>query len=116
MSWRSLADSVVTALPPGTFTAVITGDEVQHGKPHPEPYLTAAAELGVAPEDCLAIEDSNTGATSAVAAGCTVLCVPHHVPVRAGEGRVFADTLRGLDVPGLARMMRLGDEEPAYDA
>jgi HAD superfamily hydrolase (TIGR01509 family) len=116
MSWQRFVDPILAHLPTGLFATVVTGDRVAHGKPHPEPYLTAAAELGVAPEDCLAIEDSNTGATSAVAAGCTVLCVPHHVPVRAGEGRVFADTLRGLDVPGLARLMRLGDEEPAYDA
>jgi beta-phosphoglucomutase-like phosphatase (HAD superfamily) len=37
MSWRSLADVFVASLPAGTFAAVITGDEVTHGKPHPEP-------------------------------------------------------------------------------
>ena len=47
----------------------------------PEPYLTAARLAGVDPADCLAIEDSNTGARSAEAAGCTVLVVPNHVPV-----------------------------------
>ena len=46
--------------------------------------------------DCLAIEDSDTGATSAVAAGCTVLCAPLHVTVPPGPGRVFVDTLAGL--------------------
>ena len=116
MSWQRFVDPILAHLRPGLFASVVTGDRVTHGKPHPEPYLTAAAELGVAPEACLAIEDSNTGATSAVAAGCTVLCVPHHVPVSSGEGRVFAETLSGLDVPGLARMLRLGDEQPAFDA
>ena len=43
--------------------------------------------------DCLAIEDSNTGARSAEAAGCTVLVVPNHVPVLDGERRVFIDSL-----------------------
>ena len=38
MSWRSFADAVLAALPEGTFAAVVTGDEVEHGKPHPEPY------------------------------------------------------------------------------
>ena len=47
MSWRSLADAVVAALPDGTFAAVVTGDEVSHGKPHPEPYRAAARLLGV---------------------------------------------------------------------
>ena len=83
----------------------MTGDRVELGKPHPEPYLTAAAELGVAPEQCVAIEDSNTGAKSAVAAGCTTLCVPHHVPILEGERRVFAETLAGLDTDGLARLV-----------
>ena len=55
----------------------MTGDEVSHGKPHPEPYLTAAARLGVDPSDCLALEDSPTGVTSAAAAGCRVVAIPH---------------------------------------
>src|ERR1700710_1713493 len=57
MSWRSLAEAVVAGLPLGTFTAVITGDEVSAPKPHPEPYLLAARLLGVRPEQCVAIED-----------------------------------------------------------
>ena len=64
----------------------------------------AAAALGLAPEHCLAIEDSNTGATSAEAAGCTVLVVENHVPVLPGERRVFRPTLAGLsaaDLPAL---------------
>ena len=93
MSYRRFAQPVVDALPPDSFDAVVTGDEVAHGKPHPEPYLRAAALLGVAPEDCLAIEDSTTGATSAGEAGCTVLVVPNHVAVEPGAGRLFVDSL-----------------------
>lgn len=96
MSYRSFVAPVLAALPPAAFTTVVTGDGVSHGKPHPEPYLKAARNLGVAPADCLAIEDSNTGARSAEAAGCTVLVVPNHVPVLPGERRVFAESL--LDV------------------
>ena len=48
---------------------------------------------------------SSVWAKSAVAAGCTVLCVPHHVPILEGEGRVFAETLSGLDAAGLARLV-----------
>ena len=47
MSWRSLADAVLGELPDGTFDVVVTGDEVSHGKPHPEPYRAAARLLGV---------------------------------------------------------------------
>ena len=93
MSYRRFVQPVLDTLPAGTFRVVVTGDAVTQGKPHPEPYLKAAALLGVSPAEALAIEDSNTGARSAEAAGCTVLVVPNHVPVLEGERRVFADTL-----------------------
>ncbi|KQZ88134.1 hydrolase [Phycicoccus sp. Root563] len=96
MSWRSLADSVVGALPEGTFAAVITGDEVEHGKPHPEPYLAAARALGVEVGDCVAIEDSPTGVRSAVSAGVPTIAVPHVVPVPVTVGAVQVPSLRGL--------------------
>ena len=96
MSWRSLADSVLGSLPEGTFAAVITGDEVEHGKPHPEPYLAAARALGVEVGDCVAIEDSPTGVRSAVAAGVPTIAVPHVVPVPVTVGAVQVPSLRGL--------------------
>jgi HAD superfamily hydrolase (TIGR01509 family) len=58
------------------FRAVITGDQVANGKPAPDIYLAAARALGVAPERCLAFEDSENGARSALAAGMTVIVVP----------------------------------------
>jgi HAD superfamily hydrolase (TIGR01509 family) len=96
MSWRSLAGAVVDALPEGSFQAVVTGDEVEHGKPHPEPYLAAARTLGVSVADCIAIEDSPTGVRSAVDAGVPTLAVPHVVPVPLMKGSVQAPSLRGL--------------------
>ena len=96
MSYRRLVSPILAHLPADTFDAVITGDAVTRGKPHPEPYLKAAAELEVDPGECLAIEDSNTGVRSAEAAGCTVLVVPNHVPVLPGERRIFRDTLVGV--------------------
>jgi HAD superfamily hydrolase (TIGR01509 family) len=104
MSWQRFVDPILAHLMAGTFATIVTGDRVEFGKPHPEPYLTAAAELGLAPEDCVAIEDSNTGAKSAAAAGCTVLCVPHHVPILEGERRIFVETLSGLDAIKLAEI------------
>ena len=101
MSYTRFAAPILAQLPPETFRVVVTGDQVEFGKPHPEPYLTAAAALGVPPEECLAIEDSNTGAKSAEAAGCTVLVVENHVPVLDGPRRVFRDTLEGLSVDEL---------------
>ena len=104
MSYRRFVAPILAALPAGTFEVVVTGDTVAQGKPHPEPYLRAAAILGVDPGDTLAVEDSNTGARSAEAAGCTVLVVENHVPVLPGDRRVFVETLAGLsvaDLPGL---------------
>jgi HAD superfamily hydrolase (TIGR01509 family) len=98
MSYERFVAPILSQLPPETFRVVVTGDRVTQGKPHPEPYLTAAAALGLRAEDCLAIEDSNTGARSAEAAGCLVLVVENHVPVLPTERRVFADTLAGLDL------------------
>ena len=96
MSWDVMALPIVARLPRGRFDAVITGDKVVRGKPHPEPYLEAAAALGVRPADCIAIEDSNTGATSAEAAGCTVITVENHVSLAAGPRRIAEPTLVGL--------------------
>jgi beta-phosphoglucomutase-like phosphatase (HAD superfamily) len=84
----------------------VCGDEVEgFNKPHPRPYLKAAELLGVAPERCVAVEDSPPGTASAVAAGCTVLVIPNDVPVEAGERRVFRDSLTGVDVPALAALL-----------
>jgi HAD superfamily hydrolase (TIGR01509 family) len=60
----------------GYFSAVIGGDAVTHGKPHPEPYLAATRALGHRPGACWAIEDSDNGVRAAHAAGLFVLQVP----------------------------------------
>ena len=82
----------------------MTGDAVSHGKPHPEPYLLAASMLGVAPGDCLAVEDSRPGTASALAAGVPTLGVPHLVPLDETPGQVLRPTLEGLDLDQLRAM------------
>jgi HAD superfamily hydrolase (TIGR01509 family) len=101
MSYRRFVAPILAALPEDTFEVMVTGDAVTQGKPHPEPYLKAAALLRVDPADTLAIEDSNTGARSAEAAGCLVVVVPNHVPVLPGERRFFLDGLEGLTADDL---------------
>jgi HAD superfamily hydrolase (TIGR01509 family) len=96
MSWRRLAATVVRNLPEGAFTALVTGDEVGHGKPHPEPYLAAAALIGAEPADCVALEDSPAGVRSATAAGVPTLAIPHVVPVPPIPGAVHIDSLDGV--------------------
>ena len=60
----------------GRFHAILAQGDYSQGKPHPEPYLKAAAALGVDPADCLALEDSHNGVRSASAAGMMTVMVP----------------------------------------
>jgi HAD superfamily hydrolase (TIGR01509 family) len=93
-SYRVLVDGVLT-VGYGPFAVTVAGDEVTDGKPHPEPYLTAAARLGVDPARCVVLEDSPSGVASGQAAGCAVVAVPS-VP-----GVVIAPARRRLVVPSL---------------
>jgi HAD superfamily hydrolase (TIGR01509 family) len=63
------------------FAALLTRDDVPRRKPHPDPFLLAAAALGVAPTDCLAVEDSAHGIEAAHAAGMRPVLVPDLAPV-----------------------------------
>jgi HAD superfamily hydrolase (TIGR01509 family) len=58
------------------FDAIVGGDEVERGKPAPDIYLLASERLGVAPERCLVLEDSEAGVRGANAAGMAVIMVP----------------------------------------
>jgi HAD superfamily hydrolase (TIGR01509 family) len=58
------------------FGAVIARGDYERGKPYPDPYLRAAEAIGVAPEDCLALEDSHNGVRAAHAAGMMTVMVP----------------------------------------
>jgi len=61
---------------------LITSEDVTRGKPHPEPFLTGAARLGVAPEDCLVFEDAPAGIASGLASGAQVVAITEtfHTP------------------------------------
>lgn len=61
------------------FSAIVTGDDVVHGKPAPDIYLAAAAELGRHPASCLALEDSPHGVSAAKAAGMRCVAVPNEL-------------------------------------
>lgn len=58
------------------FDRICTAHEVSQGKPAPDIYLYAAGQLGLRPEDCLAVEDSPAGIESAFRAGCRAVMVP----------------------------------------
>ena len=108
MSYTSLATILAGLLPAGTFSAIVTGDMVENGKPHPEPYLRAAALLGVEPNACVAFEDSPAGITSAESAGTHAIGVPHFVNIPAKPGRNRVGSLLDIDFD-LLRRVRNGD-------
>ena len=64
----------------GRFHAVVADGDCAQGKPHPQPFLTAAERLGVTPENCLALEDSPNGVRAASGAGMMTIMVPDLIP------------------------------------
>jgi HAD superfamily hydrolase (TIGR01509 family) len=75
------------------FPVTVTGDDVTRTKPDPEPYLLAAKLLDADPEQCVALEDSPNGVTSATAAGCHVVAVPTLLPIPPAPRRLIAASL-----------------------
>lgn len=57
------------------FTEIITINDVEHGKPHPEPFLKGAEKLGLKAEECIVVENAPLGIKSAKAAGCKVIAI-----------------------------------------
>lgn len=104
MSMKRMAESVANQIPFEAFDVIVAGDMVTRGKPHPEPYLLAAQLLGVAPEDCVAFEDSNTGLTSAEAAGTKAIGVTNIVPIPEKPGRMIWPTLEGVSLRDLRKL------------
>jgi HAD superfamily hydrolase (TIGR01509 family) len=104
MSMTRMAESVANQIPFEAFDVIVAGDMVTHGKPHPEPYLMAARLLGVAPEDCVAFEDSLTGLTSAEAAGTKAVGVTNIVPIPEQPGRIIWPTLEGVTLRDLRKL------------
>ncbi|WP_448071902.1 HAD family hydrolase [Georgenia yuyongxinii] len=116
MSYDVFAGAVLEAAPPGTFDVVVTGDQVERGKPDPEAYLTAAGRLGVDVTRCVAIEDSPPGVAAAVASGARTIAVPLLVPIEAQEGLSRLRTLEDVGVELLGRVADgdvVDDFEPA---
>ena len=105
MSIRSMADDVIAAIPFHAFDAIVTGDVVANPKPHPEPYLAAAAELGVDVRDCVAIEDSPAGLTSAWSAGAVTVGVPNFLALDEAPAHVLWPTLAEKSVADVAELV-----------
>ena len=114
MAVREIADAVIAMLPSGLFAAVIGGDEVEHEKPHPYPYLAGAEMLGVDARDCVALEDSVTGVRSAHASGAVAIGIPNLLDLSVAPAHEIWPTLAGVDAARLsARFAALRTAESA---
>jgi len=58
------------------FDETVSAESIENGKPAPDPYIKGARLLGLQPEECIVLEDSNAGEESGKAAGCTVIAIP----------------------------------------
>ena len=109
-SYRILLDAALTQLPPDTFQVTVAGDEVDQGKPHPEPYTRACQALNVDARRCVVFEDSETGARSGNASGAFVIAVPHHVPIPPAPRRTRVKSLADLDLAAVHRLLEQADD------
>lgn len=106
MSMKRTALQVVEAIQFNAFDVVVAGDDVIYGKPHAEPYLKAAELLGVAPEDCIAFEDSITGILSAEAARTKAVGIPNMMLIPQNENRILWETLEGVTMKQLRELFK----------
>ncbi|MFF4758031.1 HAD family hydrolase [Streptomyces sp. NPDC001292] len=104
-SHRRIIDRVLTSLGSQHFALSVAGDEVSRTKPYPDPYLLAAAGLGVDPTRCAVIEDTATGVAAAEAAGCRVVAVPSVAPIPPAFRRTVVPTLEDVNLPFLRDLM-----------
>ncbi|MFG2136823.1 HAD family hydrolase [Streptomyces sp. NPDC048650] len=104
-SHRAIIDRMLHWLGAENFDLTLAGDELPRTKPHPDPYLTAAARLGVDPERCAVVEDTLTGVTAGEAAGCRVVAVPSVTPIPPTAGRTVVGSLEEVDLAFLRTLI-----------
>lgn len=88
------------------FTASVCGAEVKHAKPAPDIFQAAAKALGLAPEECLVLEDSRNGLVAAKEAGCHAVVIPDMSPAPSEEEGLWDAAVSGLEevIPLLERV------------
>ncbi|GAA2583221.1 MULTISPECIES: HAD family hydrolase [Streptomyces] len=104
-SHRRIIDRVLKTLGPQNFALTVAGDEVPRTKPHPDPYLAAAAGLGADPARCAVVEDTATGVAAAESAGCHVVAVPSVAPITPAARRTVVASLEEVDLTFLRGLM-----------
>jgi len=104
---RGLAEVRLQAAGLAAPPVLVSFDDIEHGKPHPEGYLLAARRLGVAPERCLVVEDTPAGLAAGRAAGCATLAVAGTFPAAELDADAVLPGLGGVRVVETADGLRL---------
>jgi beta-phosphoglucomutase family hydrolase len=82
----------------GKFEVILGDEHVEHGKPHPEIYLSAAEKLGVNPQECLVFEDSPVGIAAGKAAGMAVVGIlTYHKPEELTEANLVVQDFEDIE-------------------
>ncbi|GGH24025.1 haloacid dehalogenase superfamily, subfamily IA, variant 3 with third motif having DD or ED [Cribrihabitans marinus] len=89
----------------GAFETIVIGEECSRAKPHPDPYLAAMRDLGVAPSDCVAFEDSPSGLRSAAASGAFTIGVRSGLDDAALRAAGARATIQDFNDPALPDLL-----------
>jgi HAD superfamily hydrolase (TIGR01509 family) len=100
-SVRPMVDAVLARVGTRHFAVTISGDDVSHNKPDPEPYLKAIAALGADPSRCVVLEDSPNGVAAGLASGCRVVAVPHAATIQPAERLQVVQSLAQVSAASL---------------
>ncbi|MFM7499176.1 MAG: HAD family hydrolase [Actinomycetota bacterium] len=103
---RRLVDSVLLSVENHPFSLSLSADDVERGKPHPDPYLKAANLLQVDINNSLIIEDSPTGVAAARSSGAWVIAVPHIASIQEHEKSAIIASLEGHSLNSLWNLVR----------
>ena len=90
---------------PDTFSCICSAQDEAFGKPHPAVYLTACAKLGVDPKNALALEDSENGMASALAAGMKVIALPVSIEEKFSPAHAILNSLKDFDANVLGALI-----------
>lgn len=104
---RKIVDMIIDNFDLGKYMKfIISGEEVDMGKPDPEIFLTAAKKMNVKPEDCLVIEDASNGVRAAKSAGmkCVGLKDIHHGNQDLSEADLIINNLNELDLNTMKKL------------
>ncbi len=101
---RALAEVRIRAAGLPVPPRIVTSNDIQHGKPHPEPYLKGAGLLGFESTECVVVEDAPAGVRAGKSAGARVIGFPTTLPVpellSAGADWILPDCSAILPLPG----------------